>query len=297
MQPCLFSISYGGLWGQASLDLPAFVAKAAELGYRSVMLAGKRPHLSPLDYSAERVAELKAVLDHYDVTCPVVAAYTDFAGMPAAEVPAIEMQIAYVESLCRIGQGLGAHIVRVFTAYETTSQPLTAIWNRVVVALREACDRAASFGFTVAVQNHHDVGVDSEALLELLNDIDRPNCKLGFDAWSPALRGEDVYEAALEMAPHTVLTTNADYVCLPRYQYRPEFVNYERVEPDLVRAVPFGEGFIDYESFFAGLRDGGFAGIATYEMCSPLRGGGSMANLDRCSAQYLRWLAETGQIS
>lgn len=294
MTPCLFSISYGGLWGQAALELPAFVAKAAALGYRHVMLAGKRPHLSPLDYPPERVAELKAILDRHGVACPVVAAYTDFAGMPAAEVPAVELQLSYIESLCRIGRGLGASIVRVFTAYETDSQPLTTIWNRVVSAMREACDRARDFGFTVAIQNHHDVGLHSDALLELLGDIGRPNCKLGFDAWSPALRGEELYETARRMAPHSAITTNADYVRLPRFRYRPEFVNYERAEPDLVRAVPFGEGFIDYRAFFAGLRDGGFAGIATFEMCSPLRCGGSLENLDRCASQYLRWINENG---
>ena len=292
MQSCLFSISYGGLWGQAALDLPAFVAKAAELGYRSVMLAGKRPHLSPLDYPPDRVAELKAVLDRHGVACPVVAAYNDFAGMSAAEVPATELQVAYIESLCRIGRGLGANIVRVFTAYESEAQSVGSLWIRVVAALREVCDRAAAHGFTVAIQNHHDVGVHSDALLELLIDIDRPNCKLGFDAWSPALRGEDLYESARRMAPHTVLTTNADYVRLPRFQYRPDLVNYEPVQPDLVRAVPFGEGFINYRAFFAGLRDGGFDGVATYELCSPLRGGGTLENLDRCAAQYLRWMAE-----
>src|SRR4051812_34759918 len=294
MKPCLFSISYGGLWGQAGLDLPAFVAKAVALGYRAVMLAGKRPHLSPLDYPPERVAEFKAVLDRHSVSCPVVAAYTDFAGMTATEVPVTEMQIAYIESLCRMGRVLGASIVRVFTAYETESQPLGTIWNRVVAALREVCDRAAGYGFTVAIQNHHDIGVHSDAQLELLTDIDRPNCKLGFDAWSPALRGEDLYETAKRMAPHTIITTNADYVRLPRFQYRPAPVNYERVEPDLVRAVPFGEGFIDYWAFFKGLRDGGFDGIATYEMCSQLRGGGTMENLDRCASTYLNWMTAAG---
>src|SRR5262245_61338718 len=168
MRHCLFSISYGGLWGQAALDLPAFIAKAAALGYRAVMVAGKRPHLSPLDYPAERLAELKTILDRHGVACPVVAAYTDFAGMPAAEVPAVEWQLAYIESLFRIGKGLGASVVRVFTAYESDSQPLTTIWNRVVSALREACDRAGEYGFTVVIQNHHDVGLHSDALLELL---------------------------------------------------------------------------------------------------------------------------------
>ncbi len=294
MQPCLFSISYGGLWGQAALELPAFIANSATLGYRHVMLAGKRPHLSPLDYPPERIAELRAILDRHGIACPIVAAYTDFAGMPAAEVPATELQIAYIESLCRIGKPLGASIVRVFTAYETDSQSLTTLWNRVVTALREACDRAAAYGFTIAIQNHHDVGLHSDALLELLSDIDRPNCKLGFDAWSPALRGEELYETARRLAPHTAITTNADYIRLPRYGYRPEFVNYDRVQPDLVRAVPFGEGFIDYQAFFSGLRDGGFEGIATFEMCSPLRGGGTRENLDKCAAQYLRWMNENG---
>jgi sugar phosphate isomerase/epimerase len=294
MTPSLFSISYGGLWGQTALDLPAFIAKSASLGYRHVMLAGKRPHLSPLDYSPDRVAELRTVLDRHGVSCPVVAAYTDFAGMSAAEVPATELQLAYVETLCRIGRELGASIVRVFTAYETDTQPIGVTWNRVVAAFREASDRSAGYGFTLAIQNHHDVAVHSDALLELLADVDRPNCKLGFDAWSPALRGEDLYESARKMAPHTAITTNADYIRLPRFRYRPELVNYEQMRPDLVRAVPFGEGFIDYKAFFAGLREGGFDGIATYEMCSPIRGGGSIENLDRCARQYLRWMANHG---
>ena len=48
--------------------------------------------------------------------------------------------------------------------------------------------------------------------------------------------------AARKAAPHTVLTTNADYRRVPRYRYRPEFVNYERQSPDWVRAVAFGTG-------------------------------------------------------
>ena len=108
------------------------------------------------------------------------------------------------------------------------------------------CDRAAAHGVTIAIQNHHDLALHTAASLELLADIDRPNCKLGFDAWSPALRGESLYEAAKLAAPHTIITTNADYIRVPRHRYRPELVNYERQPVDWVRAVPFGTGFIDY---------------------------------------------------
>jgi sugar phosphate isomerase/epimerase len=293
MQLGLFSISYAGLWGQATLDLRQFVRHAAQLGFDTVMLAGKRPHLSPLDIDQDTVASLRLELQAAGLTCAVVAAYIDLGAAVAAEVPFLEMQIAYVEALCRIGAQLEASVVRVFTAYES-GHNLQTVWQRTVVALREMCDRAAPLGLTVAVQNHHDVAVHTGALLELLNDVGRPNCKLGFDAWSPALRGEDLYAAARLAAPHTAITTNADYVRLPRFRYRPELVNYEPAAPDLVRAVPFGSGFIDYAAFFQGLRDGGFDGIATYEMCSPVRGGGEQDNLDRCARAYLRWMREHG---
>jgi sugar phosphate isomerase/epimerase len=286
----LFSVSYAGLWGQHTLDLPAVIAKAARLGYDTVMLAGKRPHLSPLDFSPQAVAAVRAALAEHGMACDVVAAYTDLAPAPAAEVPYVEMQIAYVEALARLAAQLGATIVRVFTAYERAGQSPQATWGGVVKALREMADRVAQHGVTLAVQNHHDLAVHSDALLELLFDVDRPNCKLGCDAWSPALRGEDLFECAKKLAPHTVITTNADYVRLPRFRYQPQVVNYQRELPDLVRAVKFGEGCIDYPAFFRGLQAGGFDGIANYEMCSPIRGGGALENLDAYAAHYVEWM-------
>lgn len=293
MTPCLFSISYAGFWGQAVLKLADFIPHAAGLGFESVMIAGKRPHLSPLD-AAEQIEPLKAALAAANLRCDVLGAYTNLVQPVGVgcEVPQIEFQIAYVESLARIAPQLGAKVVRIFGAYEIDGQDPQTQWNRCAAAIREMCDRSAAHGVTIALQNHHDVGLHTAALLEMLADIGRANCKLGFDAWSPALRGENLYEAAKLAAPHTVITTNADYIKVPRHRYRPELVNYERQEVDWVRAVPFGTGFIDYEAFFNGLKDGGFDGIATFEMCSPLRGGGSLENLDACTKAYLGWMRD-----
>ena len=290
----LFSISYAGFWGQHKLELKDFVQKAADLGYGAVMIAGKRPHLSPLDTTSERIGEVKGWLDGAGVSCGVVAGYTNFSGSGPVEVPVLEMQIAYVEGLAKIAEGLGSKVVRVFTAYEEGGLPPARIWGNVVTTLQECSDRAAAHGVTIAVQNHHDIGVHTDSLGELLNDIDRSNCKLGFDAWSPALRGEDLNAIAKQMAPHTAITTSADYFKLPRFHYQEGLVNYSPAEPSMVRAVPFGDGFIDYEAFFSGLKEGGFDGIATFEMCSPLRGGGALENLDFCAKRYVRWMDERG---
>jgi len=292
MKPALFSVSYAGLWGQATLTLPEFIARAGRLGYRSVMIMGKRPHLSPLDATPGFLKAIKGALQDSKVSCDVVAGYINLTPASAAEVPAIELQIAYVESLARIAAELGGSVVRVFTAYETEGQDLQVQWSRVVGAIREMCERATGYGVSIAIQNHHDLALHTDALLELLAEIGRPNCKLGFDAWSPALRREDLYEAARKAAPYTVITTNADYIRAPRYRYRPALVNYEQQSPDWVRAVPFGTGCIDYAAFFRGLREGGFDGVASYEMCSPVRGGGALENLDACAAKYLEWMRD-----
>ena len=290
MKTVLHSVSYAGFWGQAKLSLEEFIAHAAKLGYQAVSLAAKRPHASPLDMTPERTAAVAKLLKDSRIECQSIAAYTDFTTPNAPGIPVGEMQVAYVTDCARLAHAWNSKIVRVFTSYEHGTQDIRGAWSGTVSALRECADRISPLGVSLAVQNHHDIGVATEAMAELLAEVDRPNCKAGFDAWAPALQGlsgEELYKVAKKMAPLTIQTICADYVKLPRYTYLPQYTNYVRAEPDLVIAVPFGDGFIDYKSFFKGLRDGGFDGGVMYEMCERLRGGGSMENLDRCARLFL----------
>mgnify|MGYP002623411447 FL=1 len=294
MTPVLFSVSYAGYWGQHRLGVVDFLQKAADLGYPAVEIGGKRPHLSPLDYpDDDSLAEIRATADKLGIEIATIAGYTDFtSGRASAEVPFVEMQVRYVADLSRIARSLGAKIVRVFSGYFTADANYPSDWTRCVDALRESAAVAEAHGVVLGLQNHHDVGLTVESIEELLIDVDHPNLKLIFDPCSVALTGGDLYESARRMAPRMVQTTLADYVRLPRFHYRPELVNYQQLDPPAVRAVPLGEGFIDLDAFFRGLRDGGFAGYVAYEMCSPLRGGGSEANLDEAAGKSLRRIRE-----
>jgi sugar phosphate isomerase/epimerase len=289
MTPALFSVSYAGFWGQHRLDLPAFFRKAATLGYPAVELAAKRPHLSVVDYATgESLEPIRRAAREAGVEIATVAGYTDFtAGRHAAEVPFVEMQLAHVRALARTGKALGAKVVRVFSGYSPEARDHQADWSKCVVALREAAALAEAEGLVLGLQNHHDVGAGVEAFEELLDDVGHRNLKAMLDPWAPALHGDDLYTSARRLAPRMVQTTLADYVRLRRFVYRPELVNYERQEPAAVRAVPLGEGFVDLKAFFAGLKEGGFDGYVAYEMCSPLRGGGSEANLDLAATKSL----------
>lgn len=289
MTPILFSVSYAGAWGQHKLGLLPFLEKAAALGYPAVMLGGKRPHLSPVDYpDAESVQEIKAAAARLKLEIATIAAYTDFtSGRQAPEVPFVEMQILYIRKLAELGKALGAKIVRVFSGYFTDLADHQADWNKCTTALRECAAVCADQGLVLGVQNHHDVGVDVTAFGELLDDIHHPNAKAMFDPWSVGLHGADLYQAAKEMAPRMVQTTLADYIRIPRWQYRSALINYQPVEPAAVKAVKLGEGFLDLDGFFRGLREGGFAGYVAYEICSPIRGGGSETNLDAAAGHAL----------
>jgi hypothetical protein len=79
MTPCLFSVSYAGLWGQATLGLTDFIKHAGKLGFPSVMVAGKRPHLSPLDATPGVMTSVRDVLAESGVRCEVLAADTNLS--------------------------------------------------------------------------------------------------------------------------------------------------------------------------------------------------------------------------
>lgn len=293
MTPILHSVSYAGLWpGQAALPLEAFLDKAAELGFAGVMLMAKRPHLSLLDYSTDACLRLREGLERRGLSCPVLAGYNNFsADLEHAEVPQREIQIHYVAGLARMARDLGARVVRIFTAYEHPAAGYSQLWRMTVEALRECVRRAADLGVTIGVQNHHDLAVDYRSLRDLLEEVDHPNCRACFDAWAPALQGADIVEAARVMAPWVCHTTVADYQLRPRFRYEPSLVNYAP-EAAWVQAVPMGEGFIDYRGFFAALRAGGYDGTVGYEMCSPLKGGGSIENLDGYARRFLAYMQE-----
>ncbi len=287
MIPTLFSVSYAGLWGQHALDVESFIRKAAGLGYSAVELMAKRPHLSVLDADDAALDRIRHRAKEHRIEIATIAGYTDFtAGKTSAEVPFVEMQVLYVRQLAQIARKLGARIVRVFTGYSTAEEAYHEDWRTCVRAIRECAAVAEGAGVMLGVQNHHDTAVSTEAYIEFLNDVDHPNCKAMFDPWAPALHGDDLGACAKLLAPRMVQTTLADYVRLKRWAYMPGLVNY-RSAPDMVRAVPLGQGIVDLKGFFEGLREGGFKGYVAYEMCSPLRGGGGEANLDETASVSL----------
>jgi len=299
LKTCLHSVSYSGFWrGQARLTVDEFLVKAKELGYDGVMLMAKRPHVSPLDYDAQARKALRRRIEGLGLKLVCLAGYTDFtAGIDKAGIPHVEIQANYVEDLARLARDLGTDMVRVFTGYERPGIPFDKQYANVVKGLKLAGEKAAQYGVTLAVQNHHDIGAHHDTMYWLLQEVNLPNVKAAFDAWTPTLQGltpAQIKAAVHRMKPFMVHTTVADYVELSRWRYESNVTNF-MPRDSVMRAVPLGEGVIDYQAFFEALREIGYKGYIAYEMCEVLEGGGDLDNLENCAAQSLKYMKQLGK--
>ena len=183
-------------------------------------------------------------------------------------------------------------MVRIFTGYERKGIPYDKQYGMVVEGLKLAGKEAAKYGVTLAVQNHHDIALHHEAMYWLLREVNMPNVLAGWDAWSPTLEGlssEEIRQSILKMKPFIVNTIAADYIAMPRFTYEHELTNYLAQKP-VMRAVPMGEGIIDYETYINTLKEIGYQGYIVYEMCEVLDGGGSIENLDRTAKKFIDYV-------
>ena len=296
VKTCLHSVSYAGFWrGQTWLTVDEFLVKAKELGYEGVMLVAKRPHVSPHDYDKAARARLKAKIDSLGLKLVALAGYTDFtAGIDKPGIPNAEIQATWVGEIAELAKDLGTDMVRIFTGYERPGIPYDKQYAEVVEGLKMAGTLAAEHGVILAVQNHHDIALHHDAMYWLLKEVNMPNVMAGWDAWAPVLEGlspEEQRESILKLKPYIVNTIVADYVTHSRFTYQNELTNYKAEQP-VMRAVPVGEGIIDYKNWFATLKEIGYQGWVVYEMCEVLDGGGSIENLDRTARIFLKYMEQ-----
>jgi sugar phosphate isomerase/epimerase len=291
MRYLLHSVSYAGFWrGQKFLPLKKFLHKAADLGFDGVEIMGKRPHLSLLDMSDAEIEKIKSILKERKIECACIAGYTDFtAGLNEKMIPNWEIQLTYVFGLIKLAHELGCKIIRIFTGMELKQASFAEQWDLCVKGIRECCKEASKYGITIGIQNHHDIAVDAPTLKQLLKEINMTNCKAMFDAWAPSLQNLNLKDAIDEIKDALIFTTVADYIQVPRFHYEAHLVNYSR-GTDRTVAVPMGEGIIDYTNFFKLIKDVGFDGYVSYEMCSELRDGGSEEILDKYARQFLEYM-------
>lgn len=312
MKVGLYSITYLGIWyrGEA-LTLPALVKTARSFGYDGIEIDGKRPHGNPLDWPASRCRELRTLADGEGIEIHAVAANNDFSS-PAPEVR--EAQICYLRELIRMTADFGAKNLRVFLAWwGITKHPQLAtydimeglwpvvhekfspeeIWGWCREALVECARYAGEAGVTLALQNHRPVIKDYTDVLRMVKEVNSPHLKVCLDA--PLMR--DKSPQAMRRAAQAV----------GALQVLSHFGGeYERQPDGTVRGVDRHDGVIQgvtgqyYRDFVRAMREIGYQGYISYELCHQLPVvNGQTVGLEfahenaRLAAQFMREIIRT----
>jgi len=274
VKTCLHSIGYAGLWGQDKLTVDEFLLKAKELGYDGVILVAKRPHVSLLDYDKEARAKLKKRIKDLGLTLVGLAGYNDFtAGMEynPGGVPQAELQGIYIGMLAELANDLGTKMVRIFTGNKREGVDYDKEYATIVEGIKIGAKEAQKYGVTLFVQNHHNIAFNYNDMYNMLKDINLPNVKAGWDP-RPGLSPEETKQSVLKMKPF-IVNTIVDSRAISQSAST-------KVEP-----IP-----TDYKTFYNTIKEIGYQGYLVFEMCGPIKGGGSIKNLDAKSSEFLKYI-------
>lgn len=275
----LYTITYLGIWYDGpSLAFKEIVKRAKKHGFDGVELDNKRPHGNPMDIDRWKRDEIRNILDGEGMEIPCVAANNDFSS-PIPEHR--ECQLLMVRETARLAADLGAKVVRLFAAwpgvpihngfgtYDLTHNYFSFQrqypyatwldrWNYTKDCLREAAAFGEAFGVTMALQNHPPLTRHWKDVYDLVKDIDSPWLKVCLDLPMMTRYDKDwVREAALAVGNLQVHS-----------HFGGEF---DRDESGQIQVRPFGFGkpAPDYAHYIELMREIGYEGYFTYELCHP----------------------------
>jgi len=266
----LYSITYLGIWyrGEA-LPLEDMIQRAKDYGYQGIELDGKRPHANPLDWPTQRCKDFLSLANDEGIEIYGVAANNDFSS-PVPEYR--ECQIAYNKDLIRMTADFGAKTLRLFLGWPgVTKHPQLAsytiardawnyaheqfteeeTWAYCRECMVETAKYAEDAGVILALQNHAPVIRDYRDVLRMVEEVDSPNLKVSLDV--PIMRDkspENIQRAARAVGDLQVLSHFGG--------------EYERNADGEVEGAEF------YAPFIRAMKEIGYHGYMSYELCHPL---------------------------
>jgi sugar phosphate isomerase/epimerase len=278
----LYSITYLGCWyrGEA-LTLPELIRTAKKFGYDGVEIDGKRPHGNPLDWPEKKCQELRQLADREGIEILGVAANNDFSN-PVPEVR--EAQICFMRELIRMTADLGAKDLRVFLAWwGITRHPQLAtydiaegywpivhekfaeeeIWGWCREGLIECARYAGEMGVTLALQNHKPLIRDHHDVLRMVREVNSPQLKICLDA--PLMPDKSL--AAMRAAAQAVGSLQVMSHFGGEFDRNPDgsITGVDRID-----GVITGETNQYYRDFARAMREIGYHGYTSYELCHQL---------------------------
>ena len=289
MKLSLDVIGYGGYFTLPGekLVLEEAVKRAAKFGYDAACIYAHRPLGFPMDLNSERRKKLVDLFKELDLEMGAVVCCTNFMKGDHVLLYPQEKEILYVKECIEMARELGSPVVRIlsafygyfqnplantgygFPAFESRSRRVSRgedwleAWNDVKDGLAEVSKYAQDSGITLAVQTHPEILGNNEETLEMLEEVNNPNLKVGLDL--PLLESQDpdfIRKTVREMKDymvysHTISLSSNQTIAGAPY-------SWEEVAPGSAKDP------MQWEVFIQGLKENNYKGLLSAEICSPV---------------------------
>jgi len=307
MKVGLYTISLsGGYYAGPPVPLLEILRRAREWGYEGIEIEGKRPHGSPLDLDERRRREIVHVARQEGLDLAAVAAYNDFSS-PIEEHR--QNELLMVRELIRLAADLGAPIVRVMAAWSGVTRRDGLItydlarfnidhrfpgttqlerWSFVREGLAEAADWAGQYGVTLALQNHEPIIHGHEEVLDFIEEVGSPHLKASLDCPLMQDQSDEAVRRAVRETGDLIVHSHFG----GEYDQGPDGIPVQRRRGRRAELA-------NYPTFIRALKELGYQGYLTYELCHPFVQGhrhlGLEAALEQVqrAAAYMRHLVQT----
>ena len=279
------AVNYGGYFHSGgALSMEEIIQKAAAFGYEGVDIWPHKPLAFPQDLSRQKRADLLALAKDVNIKFVAIDACTNFMRTDHVLVPRIEKELAYLKECLELAEDMECPIIRIMPAFigyfwadfwdkgycQTAMQSRNLEvskqedylreWESVREGVIEAGKLAANYNVSLALQGHPPVVNCVQDLLDLVEEVNMDNVKIGldlplFDHQTEEYITETVHKAGAKMAhSHTLGVA---------MKYGPSEFVYASEE-----VVP-GDGIENWVPFFRACKDIGYQGYFAYEQCAP----------------------------
>ena len=289
MKLSLDVIGYGGYFTAPGevLTLEEAVRRAARFGYDAACIYAHRPLGFPMDLSSNRRKMLLELFKELDLEMGAIVCCTNFMQGNHVLLYPQEKEILYIKECIKMASELGAPIVRVlsafygyfqnpnantgygFPAFESRSRRVSRgedwldAWHEVKEGLAEVSKYAQDYGIVLALQTHPEILGNNEETLEMIEEVNNPNLKVGLDL--PLLESQDpdfIRETVHNMKEYMVYSHTISLAKNQTIGGAP--YSWEEVAPGSEKDP------MEWEVFIQALKEINYQGLLSAEICSPV---------------------------
>lgn len=237
------------------------IRKAAQLGADGVQIYTVRGETSPEAMTAERRAELRALVEELGIVISALCGDMGGGFRDAARNPA---QVERSKRIVDLAADLGVGVVTTHIGV-TPENRRDPVYGVMLAACRELAAYAAGRGVTFAVETGPEKAV---VLRRFLDDVGSAGLGVNLDPANLLMVcGDDPVQAVRTLDRYIVHTHAKDGVQLApgsalAVYHGPEA---DTAPPARFKEVPLGEGGVDWPRYLEALRDVGYRGFLTIE--------------------------------